>query len=182
MRRNYRPDKRWLSRGLVGAMLFLSVTTHGADNVRFHGELVAEPCVIPPGEENIQLNFGTVIDQYLYLNQRTHGQQFELHLTECDLSVANSVRVTFSGKENLNLPGLLALDAASQATGIAIGMETLAGKLLPLNLAGQKYPLAKDSNLITFKVYVKGEPQAITHQSIKHGPFSAVATLSLEYE
>ncbi|ARZ00589.1 exported pilin protein [Yersinia ruckeri] len=182
MRRNPGPKKHWQSMGFFGAILLPIFTTHGADNIRFYGELVAEPCVILPGEENIPLDFGTVIDQYLYLNQRSHGQQFELHLAGCDLSVANSVRMTFSGKESINLPGLLALDTASLAAGIAIGMETVAGKPLPLNLAGQIYPLAKNSNLIAFKAYIKGEPQAITNQSIKRGSFSAVATFSLEYE
>ncbi len=182
MRRKQRALECLLSMWLFGALLLPVFMAQGADNISFHGELVAEPCRIQPGEENIPLDFGTVIDTYLYLNQRTHGQQFELHLTECDLSLANTVRITFSGNESINLPGLLALDASSQATGIAIGMETVAGKPLPLNLAGQKYPLAKDSTLIIFKAYVKGEPQAVTNQSIKRGPFSAVATLSLEYE
>ncbi|VEI61921.1 Fimbria A protein precursor [Serratia fonticola] len=167
---------------MAGLTLLASFAAVGADNVRFHGALVAEPCVIPPGEESLQLDFGTVIDKYLYLNQRTHGQEFVLHLTECDLSIGTTVQVMFSGTENPNLPGLLALDGASQASGIGIGMETPEGNPLPLNLAGQKYPLTKDSNLIAFKAYVQGEPEAIAHETIERGPFSAVATFSLEYE
>jgi len=171
---------RWL--GTVGLALLSSFSTNGADNVRFHGALVAEPCVIPPGEETLQLDFGTVIDKYLYLNQRTHGQQFELHLTECDLSLGASVQVTFSGNENPNLPGLLALDGTSQARGIGIGMETPEGKPLPLNQTGKKFPLAEGSNQIIFKAYVQGEAEAIAKETIERGPFSAVATFSLEYE
>ncbi|CAI1045078.1 Fimbria A protein precursor [Serratia entomophila] len=172
----------WLHAGLAGVALLLSPLATGADNMRFHGALVAEPCVIPPGEENIQLDFGTVIDKYLYLNQRTHGQQFALHLAECDLSLGATVRVRFSGNENPHLPGLLALAGGSQASGIAIGMETPEGKPLPLNQSGQKYPLAKGDNLLTFKAYVQGEPEAIAKETIERGPFSAVATFSLEYE
>jgi type 1 fimbria pilin len=168
--------------GLAGLFLLWSLGAQGADNVRFHGALVAEPCVIAPGEENLLLDFGTVIDKYLYLNQRTHGQLFELHLRECDLSLGTTVRVTFSGNENPRLPGLLAIDGASQASGIAIGMETPEGKPLPLNQTGQKYPLAKGSTLIAFKAYVQGEAEAIARKTIERGPFSAVATFSLEYE
>ncbi|UAN45365.1 fimbrial protein [Serratia sp. JSRIV001] len=168
--------------GLFTVMLLPVFTTQCADNMRFHGELVVEPCVIRPGKESVQLDFGSVIDQYLYINRRTRGKPFELDLMACDLGLVSIVRVTFRGKESLHLPGLLAIDAASKASGIAIGMETLAGKPLPLNLVGQKYPLAKGNNLITLKAYVQGEPQAITNQNIKRGPFSAVATLSLEYE
>jgi type 1 fimbria pilin len=172
----------WLNTALAGVALLLSSLAMGEDNVRFHGALVAEPCVIPPGEENIQLDFGTVIDKYLYLNQRTHGQQFALHLVECDLSLGTTVRVRFSGNENPHLPGLLALAGGSQANGIAIGMETPEGKPLPLNQTGQKYPLGKGDNLLTFKAYVQGEPEAIAKETIERGPFSAVATFSLEYE
>ncbi|QJU38089.1 hypothetical protein [Serratia marcescens] len=47
------------------------------------------------------MDFGTIIDKYLYLNTRTPGQTFEIRLAECDIS---------------------------QAKGITIGLETLAGK------------------------------------------------------
>nr|WP_245610274.1 fimbrial protein [Yersinia kristensenii] len=150
--------------------------------MKFHGALVAEPCVIPAGEENIQLDFGTVVDRYLYLNQRTQGQQFELHLAECDLSLAASIKITFSGEENHYLPGLLALSPGSQASGIGIGIESVDGELLPLNKSGQQYPLAKGSNVILFKAYLAGEPAAIVNKTIERGPFHAVATFKLEYE
>lgn len=166
---------------LLGALLF-SLLAQGADNMRFHGALVAEPCVIPPGEESIRLDFGTVIDKYLYLNQRTHGQSFQLHLTECDISLGNTLKVTFSGMENPALPGMLALDGASQASGIAIGLESAEGKALPLNKSGQGYLLLSGDNVIELKAFVQGEPAALASQSIEKGPFGAVATFSLEYE
>ncbi|CAI1000446.1 Fimbrial adapter papK precursor [Serratia fonticola] len=171
----------WL--GMMGLSLLCSFAVQSADNLHFRGALVAEPCVIPPGEENIQLDFGTVIDKYLYLNQRTRGQQFAIHLAECDLTLGSTgVRITFRGNENLSLPGLLALDAASQASGIAIGIEAADGKPLPLNHAGHQYPLAKGSNLMVFKAYVEGEPEALANKTIQRGPFNAVATFSLDYE
>lgn len=152
------------------------------ENMRFRGALVAEPCVIPPGEEQIQLDFGTIVDKYLYLNTRTPSQLFTLHLAECDLSLGNTVSVTFSGSENANLPGLLALDSASSASGIAIGLENRDGQALPLNSASDKYRLTAGSNLIALQAYVQGEPQAIQSKTIGRGEFSATATFSLEYE
>ncbi len=174
--------KASLSINLWALFLLVSFAAQGANNLKFHGALVAEPCVIPAGEENIQLDFGTLIDKYLYLNQRTHGQQFELNLLDCDLSLGASVNISFSGVENPKLPGLLALSAESQASGIAIGMETIEGDLLPLNKSGYKYSLAKGSNRIVFKAYVEGEPDAILNKTIERGPFSTVATFRLEYE
>jgi type 1 fimbria pilin len=161
------------------APLSLAAQTY---NVRLHGALVAEPCVIPPGDENIRLEFGTVIDKYLYANQRTHGQAFEIHLTECDLSLGKTVKVTLSGIENPYLKGLLAIEGGSEASGIAIGMETQGGQPLPLNKSGEGYRLVSGSNTLTVLAYVQGEPDAIAKRSIERGRFSAIATFSLEYE
>ncbi|HHK8038125.1 TPA: fimbrial protein [Serratia marcescens] len=166
----------------LAALLLCSTSVRAAENMRLHGALVAEPCVIPPGEETVVLDFDTVIDKYLYLNTRTHGQAFELHLAQCDLSLGKTVKVTFSGTESTALPGLLALSGASQASGIAIGMETSQGEPLPINKSGKAQVLTSGSNLLKVHAYVHGEPEALAHKSIARGPFSAVATFSLEYE
>ncbi|MGQ8775444.1 fimbrial protein [Serratia sp. NA_112.1] len=172
---------RWLY-GVAGVLLLLSQSLHSADNMRLHGALVAEPCVIPPGDETVVLDFDTVIDKYLYLNTRTLGKAFALHLAECDLSLGKTVKVTFSGTENAALPGMLALDGGSQANGIAIGMETPEGQPLPVNKSGQAQVLVSGSNTLTIHTYVQGEPKALAQKAIVRGPFSATATFSLEYE
>ncbi|RLM04388.1 exotoxin [Gibbsiella quercinecans] len=170
---------------LLAAML-LAASGHAAaangENMYFHGTLVAEPCVIPPGEEEIALDFGTIVDKYLYLNTRTLSRPFTLHLTECDTSLGNTVTVTFSGTENSHLPGLLAIDSGSAASGIAVGLETQDGQALQLNKATSKYQLTDGSNTISLQAYVQGEPDAITNKTIGRGTFSAVATFSLAYE
>lgn len=167
---------------LCAVLLALTVPAQAAPNVRLYGALVAEPCVIPPGEENIALDFGGIVDKYLYLNTRTPGQGFEIPLAECDLSLGNTVTVTFSGVESAGLPGLLALDTGSGATGIALGLETPDARPLKLNTASDKVPLQEGSNVIALKAYVQGEPGAIAGQSIGRGAFTATATFSLEYE
>jgi type 1 fimbria pilin len=154
----------------------------GDNNVHLHGALVAEPCVVSPGDEDIKLEFGTIIDKFLYQNKRTLGQPFEIHLDECDLTLGNTVSMTFIGSENSALPGLLSIDGSSEATGIAIGLETSSAKPLPLNKVSDKLLLKEGSNIITLKAYVQGEPQAIANKSIGRGSFNAVATFNLEYE
>ncbi|WP_268628003.1 fimbrial protein, partial [Escherichia coli] len=119
-----------LGAGMVMAAGIMAQSATAAENMRFHGTLVAEPCVIQPGDEDIPLDFGTIVDKYLYLNTRSHSQTFALHLTECDLSLGNTVAITFTGTENAKLPGLLALDAGSLASGIGIGLEDSSGKAL----------------------------------------------------
>ncbi|WP_237657376.1 fimbrial protein [Serratia fonticola] len=163
-------------------MLLCTSSGMAAENMRLHGALVAEPCVIPPGEETVVLDFDTVIDKYLYLNTRTLGKRFDIHLADCDLNLGKTVRVTFNGMESNALPGLLALSGASQASGIAIGMETPEGTLLPLNQAGKVQVLNNGSTILTAQAYVQGEPEALKNRTIARGPFSAMATFSLEYE
>ncbi|MGQ1888418.1 fimbrial protein [Serratia marcescens] len=167
---------------LLVALTFGYAKAAGNNNVRLFGALVSEPCVIPPGKENIELDFGTVIDKYLYLNTRTQGLPFSISLAECDLNLGNTVRMAFVGTENPVLPGLLALNAGSQATGIALGLETYDARPLKLNEMSSKIPLQAGSTLITLRAYVKGEPGAIANQNIGRGQFSATVTFSLEYE
>jgi type 1 fimbria pilin len=150
-----------------------------ADNMRFHGVLVAEPCTIRPGDEDIAVGFGTVVDKYLYSNQRTLGKQFQIHLVDCDISLGNIAKIMFTGSNSLKLPGLLAVN--SHDMGIAIGLETLAGKSLPLNQPSDDILLNTGSNIITLKAYVQGEPDAIIQRTIKRGEFNAIATFNLQY-
>lgn len=166
----------------AGLVLVFNTVTYATGNVVMRGALVTEPCVIAPGDETIQLDFGSIADKYIYLNQRTQGQEFKLRLSECDLSMGNTARVTFSGTESMELPGLLAIDSSSQAKGIAIGLETQAGKAIPFNKSGEKHTLQADNNIISFKAYIRGEPKALTQHDIKFGGFNAVATFRLEYE
>lgn len=166
----------------MGALMAASVFAADENNVHLYGALVAEPCVVQPGDEDIPLDFGTVIDQLLYQNSRTPGQSFAIHLQGCDLSLVNRVAITFRGTENTALPGLLALDGGSQARGLAIGLETMDAKTLPLNLTSDSYPLQAGSNVITLKAFVQGEPKALTSRNIERGAFSATATFMLAYE
>ncbi|WP_434965524.1 fimbrial protein, partial [Escherichia coli] len=89
-------------------------------------------CTLRPGDEDIRLDFGSVIDKYLYSHGRTPGKAFSLVLQDCDLSLGKTVKVTFTGTESRALPGLLAPDGGSPA-GIALGIETMTGAPVALN-------------------------------------------------
>ncbi len=103
-------------------------------------------------------------------------------MQDCDLSLGKTVKVTFNGNKSLELPDLLALDGGSQASGIALGLETAAGQPVVLNKPSQGMTLASGGNSLALQVYVQGEPTAIAQKSIGLGAFSAVATFGLEYE
>ena len=152
------------------------------NNLKLHGFLVEEPCIIKPGDEAILLDFGNVPDKNLYAYGRTTSEAFSINLIECDTSIGNSVNITFSGTPSIPLPGYLALQDSSSASGFAIGIEDDAGLLLPINEIGEKLPLSDGATQLKFKAYLKGEPSAISQQQIKRGPFNAIATFKLDYE
>ncbi|VEI15225.1 Major MR/P fimbria protein precursor [Serratia plymuthica] len=168
--------------GVSGVLNTALAATNPEVSVLYRGNLVAEPCTLLPEDENIQLDFGTVIDKYLYLNGRTNSKPFQLRLIDCDTSLGKTVKMTFSGTESIELPGLLALDGGSEAKGVAIGLETEGGQALALNQQSRGHEITDGNNTITLQAYVKGEPEAIANKAIVRGMFTAVATFALEYE
>ena len=174
---------RGIAAGLFAcSLLNLAPVAHAADgeNVRLYGTLVAEPCVLQPGDENIAIDFGKIIDKYIYINGRSPSQPFQLHLLECDLSIGKQVSVTFKGNESEALPGLLAVTPMS--SGIAIGIENQQKINQPINTTGENVNLSKGSNTLNFSAYVQGEADAITKKSIVRGVFNAVATFVIAYQ
>ncbi len=155
-----------------------------SETVQFDGTLVEDACEVYPGDENIELDFGTIVDKYLYLNTRTHSQPFTIRLINCDLVLGKEVQVTFMGTESVALPGLLALNAGSQASGIAIGLE--AGNGTPILLNKPKNYIQKlhmgNGNNLNLKAYVQGEPTPLLTKTIGRGAFEATTTFILEYE
>jgi len=151
-------------------------------NVSYSGNLVAEPCTLLPEDESIAVNFGSVIDKYLYLNTRTLSKPFQLRLMDCDTTLGNTVKVTFSGTESISLPVLLAPASGSEASGIAIGLETQDGVALALNKQSRGQDITDGNNVIFLQAYVMAEPDALSERKIKKGDFSAVANFNIAYE
>lgn len=161
---------------------FTGAQAAGGTGVSMHGTLVAEPCIIPLGEGEIRLDFGTVAEKFLYKHARTAAQPFSIHLADCDLSIGTTVKMTFLGTESTALQGLLAPDVGSNARGIAIGIETPDAKAVKINKASDRFTLRSGDNHIPFRAWIQGEPQAISQQKIKPGSVSATATFELQYE
>lgn len=164
----------------LSLMLFNTRSFAVTDNLRFSGDLVADPCILDPDTEVIELDFGTIIDKYLYINQRTHSQPFTVRLLECDLSLGTTVTLTFTGATDSELTDMLAVTGV--ARGIAIGLETTSGVMLPFNKATPVFELTSGTTELILKGYVQARPTAIQNRSIVRGEFSAVATFTLNYE
>ena len=176
-------SKRWQPAVIVlllGVSLMRSDDGVAASNLTLKGALVAAACRIKAGDEALAIDLEAVTNAELYLNTRTVGKTFQIRLEECDTSISDAVTTTFSGIENTKLPGLLALGGTIEK-GVAIGLETLGGTPLPLNVASARQALSNGANVIAFKVFVKAEPQAIANRSIKPGEYTAVSTFTLAY-
>ena len=105
-----------------------------------------------------------------------------VRLADCDPSVLSTVSVTFQGTEETELPGLLAIDPASTAKGIAIGIEGDDGTLLPLSTASPYANLIPGNNDLNFQAFVQATPTAMANKALVVGEFSATATFVLGYQ
>ncbi|CBA33887.1 fimbrial protein [Cronobacter turicensis] len=170
---------------LPGVLLSITMVTSAVaaeDNVHFSGALVAEPCTLPDKDTDISLDFGTVIEKYLYQYQRTKSQSFSIHLEDCDPTLMSSVSVTFRGETDTELTTMLALDASSTAKGVAIGIELPDGTPLAINKASPYSQLTRGTNSLTFNAFVQAQPTAITSKSLIAGDFAVISTFLLTYQ
>lgn len=176
-------SKRWqlaVIALLFGASLIRPDFGLAADNVTLKGTLVSAACKIKAGDEALVVDLGEVGSADLYYHGRTAGKTLLIHLEDCDTGISDSVTTTFSGNESARLPGFLALDGTLDH-GVAIGLESLVGIPLPLNVVGDRQALSNGANVIALKAFVKAEPQAIANRSIKPGQYTAVSTFTLGY-
>ncbi|EOW9380078.1 fimbrial protein [Vibrio cholerae] len=141
-------------------------------------EVVGQPCSLRPGDEIIPVDFGNINNKELLRDGRTPSRSFQLHLDECEPSIADSVSVTFSGVASEER-ALLALSAGSQAKGIAIGLEQ-GGQALPINKPSRALTISKGSNVLDFAAYVQLLPSAQT--GVTPGNFNATANFTLDYD
>ena len=180
--------KQWQALPRIGQAMLMTcpflfcAPVQAGENVEFRGALVNAPCTLRPGDEAIELNFGTLVNKFLYTNTRTPSQTFSLHLDDCDTAVATGVKLTLMGTESTALPGLLALDPASIARGVAVGVETVSGQGVPLNVQSSTTPLAQGNMVIALQAYMQAEPAAKANLDIIPGEFTATATFALEYQ
>ena len=154
-------------------------TLNRLSEVRITGILAAEPCLVRPGDEEIQVNFGSIGNKDLY-NQIKKTEPFIIHLDSCDTSIAKSVKVTFSGTATTS--GLLQLNANSSASGVGIRILDTNGTAVVLNQPTKEQALIDGSNELQYTAYVQAEDDALNNKSIGLGDFNASATFELAYE
>lgn len=174
---------------LTFALLFTCIVSATekpvSSDVDFEGTLVAEPCVVSPGGEgdNVVVDFGTIPDKTFYSisGRRTWLQPFHILLTGCDTSLGKEVKITFTGPEDTEQPGLLAVTSNTGVKHVAVGLLTHTGADLSFNKQTQGYMLYKGNTQLNFKAYIQASDEGVTHHSVGRGMFEAVSTFELEY-
>ncbi|MFP2504996.1 fimbrial protein [Buttiauxella gaviniae] len=166
------------------ALLALSILTAGvasaADNLMLSGTLRAHACTLHPDDRDIQIVFADVGTGDLYMQGGTEDEPFSLRLENCNLNVASTVEVTFTGNQSTQVPGALALDAGSQAKGLVIVLKDANRQPLKLGDASSAMLDGQEVSLLFYR-NLQVEPDALINNGIVPGTFSASGTFALFY-
>ncbi|ASG86548.1 fimbrial protein [Salmonella enterica subsp. salamae] len=167
----------------AGAALLLCVAAtwpvRAADNVHFSGRLVASACtLILQGVDAAAVDFAQLDSADFIPSGQSARKPLIFELTDCDSALSGGVQVTFAGAEAPGSTGILAIDNGSMASGIGIGIETLAGAPVAMNDAsGATFTLSTGNNTLRLNAWV----QRLPGDDLKPGTFTATATATFEY-
>lgn len=166
-----------------GALSSVALAANSND-IQYSGTLIALPCTVDPLYENFRVDFGGNINSKNLANGQHHYSKEDIlfHLTDCDTSLGNTISAKFSGVST-TANGLLNVDVGSEASGIAIGLETPSGVALPINNAQVQpvIPITNGEMTIRIRSYLQAVEGA-TMTSITPGFFTATLTYTLLYE
>ncbi|OSN10000.1 hypothetical protein AU512_10815 [Lonsdalea iberica] len=146
-------------------------------DVGFHVRVVDSPCVLSTDSENIDVDMGEASVRSLQTDRAGEWRDFSILLTQCSTETLRDVVVSFSGKENTALAGRLAIDSASVAKGVAIGIYR-ADQLLALNDQTGKIPLFDGDNRLDFRARL----EKVDSEPLAAGSYSATAHFTLSYQ
>ncbi|EBS7634167.1 fimbrial protein [Salmonella enterica] len=149
------------------------------NNLHFFGNLIMGVCtpVIQNGVMD-EVDFGRMdADIFRAGNKESPRMPVVMQLTGCDTSLTK-VTVTLTGTEATGMAGFLALDPGSQASGVAIGLETPDGVPVFINdTAGVDFTLTPPETTLNLNAWVK----AIAGQDLVVGTFTSIMTVQFEY-
>ncbi|MBH3072927.1 type 1 fimbrial protein [Serratia marcescens] len=160
--------------------LFSSAVAAENKEIDFFGSVVSRPCNIDPQSLHQTVEMDTVLIKTLYRYGHTNPVSFSIRLTDCKTAVFKSVTATFTGTEDAELPGKLAIN--NGANGAAIALFDGAGKAIDLGTPADAVTLQDGPNALRFSAYVQARPSAIKDKTLTEGAFSSVANFVLAYQ
>lgn len=165
---------------LLGSLMLLCVApVQAADNLHFYGNLLNKTCT-PVETQGLlaEVQFPTVSAQDLVVAGQSARVPVVFQLKDCKGPTSYNVKVTLTGTEDSEQPGILALDASSGAQGVGIGMEKNDGTPVAINSStGATFVLNNGSNSLNFWAWL----QAKSGRDVTPGNFTAQLTATFEY-
>lgn len=148
--------------------------------IQFRGTVVARACNIAPESADQSVDMGSVIVKTVYRFGKDRTWPFYINLTDCKTNVYKTVSVTFTGTEDSELTGKLAIN--NGANGVAIAITDDKNVVIDLGTPSSATTLSNGDNTLKFNAYVLGRPSAIQNRSITEGQFSSVANFVVSYQ
>lgn len=163
---------------MLPVMFFIlqSVSAIAETQLAFKGTLVADPCQVATDSEDQEINFAAIASKTFINNQRTLPKPFQIQLMDCDLSLGNSVSVTFEGERDLQQQD--AFGVTGGAKGVAIVLEDKSGHIIKPGVATMPKSLQSDNTILEYQAFV----QSRAFTEVEEGPFASIVTFSLQYE
>lgn len=158
------------------ALMALSFTAMSDTDLQFKGVLISDPCIVDTDSEEQVVEMGTIAAKTFINHQRSAPKNFKILLKECDLSLGNTVSVTFDGKEDNDQPGTFAV--TGDASGIAIALEEIDGKSIKPGAELRPVQLEQGETVLNYVAYVQGTD----FSKVKEGAFESKAVFFLEYD
>lgn len=141
------------------------------------------PCTLHADSVEIQLDFKSVINRYLYRYGLTPSRAFTLRLDKCPSQILAGTSLRLTGSESRELPGLLKLAGNSTVSAVVIGLETADGQALPVNGSNAlNIALVPSDMTIALHAYLEAEPSAQSSRNIALQNFRATVFLALDYQ
>ncbi|MFE8047142.1 fimbrial protein [Brenneria goodwinii] len=151
----------------------------GATNMQLTATLVSNSCSVSVVSQEQTVNMGTLATKAFSAGKAgAPPVRFAINLENCG-SAVSSVSATFSGAADANDATLLALNADSIATHVAIAILDKDRNRIPLGNASEQYPLTagvSDAQLVFYGQYVA------TQDSVTAGSANGDATFTLNYQ
>lgn len=167
--------------GLFGTFSLADTTITIPDpEIEFRGTVVTRACNIAPESVDQSVDMDTVLVKTLYRDGHDRAWPFYINLTDCKTNIYKTATVTFTGTEDSELTGKLAVN--NGANGVAIALFNEQGDAINLGSPTSASTLSNGNNMLKFSAYVQGRPSAIQNRSITEGQFSSIANFVISYQ
>ncbi|OMQ23683.1 hypothetical protein BMI79_09215 [Serratia oryzae] len=158
-----------------------STVTIPDPEITFHGTVLARACDIAPESLAQSVDMGTVVIKSLYRYEHDVAKLFHINLTNCKTDVYKTATVTFTGTEDRELTGCLAVNNGANGVGICI-MHEGPGAHIDLGKPSRASILSNGTNTLKFLALMVAHPSALKNRSITEGEFSSIANFVISYQ